>query len=564
MNLKKIPYGISDYRTLVNEGYLYVDKTKYIETLEQASEPFIIFLRPRRFGKSLFTSILDYYYDINSKGVFDSLFGSTYIGKNPTPKRNSYYILKFNFSGITTTSAEYLVKGFKTKILTGLRNFESKYGLSIEYSKHGLPSDIFEEFLQNVAPKISGSIYVLIDEYDHFANELLSFQQDVFEETISKTGFVRKWYEVLKSGTDNGLIQRMFITGVSPITLDSLTSGFNIGKNKTRDKNFNECLGFTEEEVRMVLKESLGDMIDVDKEMPILKRYYNGYLFSSKATSRIFNSDMVLYYASEYKSSGFPPEDLIDTNISSDYKKIASLFTLKNREQNYKILHQIIEGIPQRTEITAEFSLAKNFSSSDFNSLLYYLGFLTIDKSYVSIVELRPPNYVIQELFFDFFAEVLHEEAQYDIDIAPIRDSILELSMNGDLTDFLKIVTDTLRKLANRDFMRFDEKYVKIVMLTYFMMSKIYYVKSEYEVENGYIDIALLPRPGVITPYNAILEIKYIKKSDYCKELLDEKVTAAKAQLARYTDSIELSSMENLLKWVLVFSGDEVVYSEKV
>ncbi|MDO8685221.1 MAG: AAA family ATPase, partial [Clostridiales bacterium] len=467
---------------------------------------------------------------------------------------------------------ERLLSGFTTNVLNGLKSFEYKYGLNLQYNlqnnlqykENVMPSEIFSMFLVEVASKINGNIYIMIDEYDHFANELLSFQTDVFEETISKTGFVRKWYEVLKAGTDKSFIQRIFITGVSPVTMDSLTSGFNIGKNKTRDLRFNECLGFTQDEVKNVLKEALGDAVDVEEEMPVLRKYYNGYLFNEDAVNRIFNSDMVLYYASEFGATNSPPKQLIDTNISSDYKKIANLFTLKNREQNFEVLKEIIEGTTQKTLITAEFSLAKNFTKDDFKSLLFYLGFLTIDKPDLNEVNLIVPNYVIKELYFDFFGEVLSEEAAYDLDVSDIRASIAKVAKYADIKSFIEIVTTTLKKLSNRDFIQFNEKYVKIIMITYFMMSRIYYVKSEYEVDNGYIDIALLPRPGVKAPYNAIFEVKYIKKSEFTKGLLEEKVKSAKEQIAKYVTSPELKEMDNLLKWVLVFCGDELLYEERV
>ncbi len=564
MALKKIPYGISDYKTIIEENYLYVDKTRYIELLESLGEPYIFFLRPRRFGKSLFLSMLDYYYDMNRKGVFDSLFGQTYIGKNPTDKSNHYYILKFDFSGINTSLKEKLLEGFTTKIISGLKKFEERYNVIIEYKKEGMPSDIFEEFLTNVTRKVKGKLYVLIDEYDHFANELLSFQVDVFEDTISRTGFVRKWYEILKTGTGSGLVQRIFATGVSPVTLDGLTSGFNIAKNKTRDPRFNECLGFNEDEVKWVLKESLGDSIDIEKEIDILRRYYYGYLFNEDAKNRIFNSDMVLYYASEYSMTSQPPKQLIDTNVSSDYKKMANLFTLKNKEQNIKVLEEIIEGKPQKTLITAEFSLMKGFSKDDFNSLLFYLGFSTIDKADFIDVDLIIPNYVIKELYFDFFGEVIKNEAQYDIDVNDIRNSIRSIAVGGDFSAFIEIVSNTLNQLSNRDFINFDEKYIKIIMVTYFMMSRIYYVKSENEQNRGYIDIALLPRPGVNAPYYAMIELKYIKKADFCQKLLDEKVIEAKEQIERYSKAQDFYDVDNLLKIVFVFCNDKLVYEERL
>jgi hypothetical protein len=273
---------------------------------------------------------------------------------------------------------------------------------------------------------------------------------------------------------------------------------------------------------------------------------------------------MVLYYASKYSASNAPPKQLIDTNVSSDYKKISALFTLKNKKQNFDVLRQIIEEIPQKTLITAEFSLAKRFSKDDFNSLLFYLGFLTISGSELNYVNLVVPNYVIKELYFDFFGEVLREDANYDIDVDEIRNSIAKIAKVADITDFLNIVTTTLNKLSSRDYMKFDEKYVKIIMITYFMMSKIYYVKSEYEVEDGYIDIAILPRPGVDAPYNAIFEVKYLKKEGYTARKKAIKVKEAKEQMARYATAPELADMTNLLKWVIVFCGDKVVHLERV
>ncbi len=335
-------------------------------------------------------------------------------------------------------------------------------------------------------------------------------------------------------------------------------------KNKTRDVRFNACLGFTQEEVESVLKESLGNNIDIKKEIPVLKKYYNGYLFSEEAKNKIFNSDMVLYYASEYSINNAPPKQLIDVNISSDYKKMANLFALKSRAQNLDILKNIVEGISQKILITAEFSLSKNFTRDDFCSLLFYLGFLTIDSYDFIDVDLVVPNYVIKELYFDFFGEVLSEEAQYNIDAHEIRDSIRKIAKAGDTKSFIQIVTTTLKNLSNRDFIQFDEKYIKIIMITYFMMSRIYYVKSELEVDNGYIDIALLPRTAVKAPHYAVFEIKYIKKQAFSQEALNIKIEEAKEQILRYTTAEELSKIPNLLKYVLIFCGNELVYEERI
>ena len=224
----KLPYGISNYEELIEEGYYYADKTMYIEKLENLPEKRIMFLRPRKFGKTLFTSTLENYYDIKKADKFEKLFGNTYIGKNPTELKNSYYILKFNFSGIDTSNEETTMKGFKREVASSIKNFVDKYELdfyvNMEEEAEGILDNLIKAFdIQRLEKKI----YVIIDEYDHFANELLSFSTNQFKTLVSKNGKVRKWYEILKKGTES-VVDRIFITGVAPITLDSLTSGFNI------------------------------------------------------------------------------------------------------------------------------------------------------------------------------------------------------------------------------------------------------------------------------------------------------------------------------------------------
>ncbi|MCK4257977.1 MAG: AAA family ATPase [Halanaerobiales bacterium] len=565
---KKIPYGISDFKDLILQDYIYVDKTKYIELLESYGEKYIFFLRPRRFGKSLFLSMLARYYDINTRDDFNKLFAGLYIGQHSTPLANSFYILNFNFSGINTSSQERLLNDYSLVVQEELNNFLKRYDLDFKYETTGLPSSVMRSFLSRVQFEINGKIYVFIDEYDHFANELLSFQTEVFEETISKTGFVRKWYEVLKIGTQNGLIDRMFVTGVSPITLDSLTSGFNIASNLTRDKNLNEMMGFTEEEVVDLLKIILKETDSIEMLLPTLRKYYNGYLFSQNAIKRVYNSDMVLYYLNSFKKSNTPPEDLIDTNIASDYAKLQKLFTLKNRERNYQILEKILMGQSQTTTITREYSLAKDFTEADFLSLLFYLGFLTIEEKVLKRVRLKVPNYAIKELYFDFFFKILQERFELNLDISEIQDSIETLALTGDIDKFLKVVEKTLKQLSFRDFIEFDEKYIKIIMYTYLVMSKAYYIKSEYETKEGYVDIGFFQHPdSEESLYEGLIELKYIKKSAYKKEgwaIIDKKLAEGREQLLSYQDDDELKHRHKLLKWVLVFVGDECLEKLKI
>ncbi len=560
-NEKRIPYGISSFKDVRLHNYIYVDKTRYIEILEGYGERYVFFLRPRRFGKSLFLSMLDSYYDINTKAQFDQLFNGLYIGENPTPDANSYYILKFDFSGIQSSERKSLVSGFKRKILDGINDFKKKYQLTFELPLEEEPANLLSFFLTEVKYLIDGKIYVLIDEYDHFANDLLSFQVEVFEETISKTGFVRKWYEVLKTGTAMGVVDRIFVTGVSPITLDSLTSGFNISSNLTRDPNLNEMMGFTETEVLSLLEATV-DMTDVNQLMPELKNYYNGYLFNEDVEQRVFNSDMILYYLNTYQKTRKPPKDLIDINISSDYSKMQKLFTLKNQERNYKILERILKGEPQITTITREFSLAKEFTTSDFLSLLFYMGFLTIEKEVLTRIKLKVPNYVIKELYFNFFSQILIEPIEPKLETFEIENSIDQIALNGNLDTFIQLIEQTLEDLSNRDYLNFDEKYVKLIFITFLMLSKLYYVKSEYEANGGYIDIAFFSRIGKKEFYEGLIELKYIKKKDYEKkgdQLVAEMVENGKNQLITYSMAKELQEKKKLLKWVLVFVGEKCV-----
>ena len=273
-----------------------------IEKIENYHSPYLFFLSPRRFGKSLFVSLLQHYYDINEKDKFETLFIDTYIGQNPTKERNSYYVLKFNFSGITTDTKEQLEESFTAITRNAFGLFQDRYNIHFDYLESGSPASIFEDFIAKITTKIDKPVYVLIDEYDHFANELLSFQFNLFADSISKTGFVRKWYEVLKKATES-IVKRIFATGVSPITLDSLTSGFNIADNITREEAFNEMMGFTEDEVREMVKETARFPMsenDMDDLLEKLHKNYNGYLFSEKAKERLFNSDMILYYLKTY------------------------------------------------------------------------------------------------------------------------------------------------------------------------------------------------------------------------------------------------------------------------
>ncbi|MBF0103183.1 MAG: AAA family ATPase [Desulfobacterales bacterium] len=553
----KLPYGISNFAKLVNDGCYFIDKTRYIELLEYDSDSYLFYLRPRRFGKSLWISILSYYYGIEHKSDFENLFGRYYIGKHPTPKANSYYILDLEFSRIDTATPESTKHGFKINLLMGLKNFEQRYGISPEdYSNESEPANVLKLFLSEHKDK---KIYILIDEYDHFANEILSFRFEHFSEMVSRTGFVRKFYETIKAATAKGIVDRLFITGVTPITLDSMTSGFNIATNLSLNKRYHSMLGFTEAEVI-----SLIDFISASQHSEIpnhlllqedLRKWYNGYLFCVQANERIYNPDIVLYFLKEYRYEYQYPDSLIDINIASDYGKIRRLFDLKNRDQNHQVLDRLIQDNQVVSQITQQFSFEKPFTQQDFVSLLFYMGLISIQKGIGSDVVLAIPNYVIQGLYLEFLVEVLQEQAQVTVESMDVSAAVRQLAFENQIKPILKFVEDILKGLSNRDFQKFNEKYVKVILIALIRLSNLYYVKSEPEINRKYPDIMLLYRPPFFPNYQFVIELKYLKKSEAA--LLKDTTQAAITQLTGYLQNEEVRSLKNLKAYVVIFVGTE-------
>ena len=416
MNLKKMPYGISNFEELITENYYYVDKTKYIEKLENLPEKRIMFLRPRKFGKTLFTSVLEYYYDKKTEDKFQKLYKDTYIGKNPTKLKNSYCILRFNFSGIDTNNAESTMKGFKNKTISSIGVFIQKYGLDFYINTQNEAEEILNDlFKAFYIQKASEKIYVIIDEYDHFANELLSFNPNGFKDLVSKNGKVRKWYETLKEGTET-VVDRIFITGVAPITLDSLTSGFNIGTDISQDVRFNEMMGFTKEELEELLNNQEISKNEQEKILPIMKENYDGYRFNLKAEKQIYNSNMCLFFLSGYMWSKNIPDKLIDMNIASDYSKIGKMLDLCKGENRLEILQKTVQGTLISSNIVEKFNPAMEFTETDMISMLYYLGYLTISGEDLGIPELVIPNKVMKKIYASYFMQLMNQEADFRID----------------------------------------------------------------------------------------------------------------------------------------------------
>ena len=559
--IKKLPYGISDYERIVKDNYYYVDKTKYIEKLEDLPQPYITFLRPRKFGKTLFTSTLENYYDIKKKDKFEQLYKETYIGKHPTPLKNSYHILRFNFSGIDTSTVDTTINGFKREVGSSIKLFVQKYGLDFYVNMEDEAENILDNLIKSfIVQKSNDKIYVIIDEYDHFANELLGFDTDQFKTLVSKNGKVRKWYEILKKGTET-VIDRIFITGVAPITLDSLTSGFNIGTDITRDEEFNEMLGFTETELVELMN---AQKISKEKEaemLPIMKENYDGYKFSINGKEKIYNSTMCLYFLSNYTRLEKLPESLVDINIASDYSKIGKMLDLCKGEKRAEIIEKTVSGEGILSEITQKFNPAMEFTDMDLVSMLYYLGYLTIVKEELGMPELKVPNKVMREIYSDYFIKLIDDEAQMSIDNDEYTEILRQLALEGKIDKIVEILQKYLKNLSNRDYQRFDEKYVKLIFYCISMNLKLYTVKSELEVQREYPDILLVPRDRS-KGYNSIMvEFKYLKKGEENK--LKEKQKEAKEQIFKYSNYNEIKDIEKLHRYTITAVNDKL-YVEKV
>ena len=555
-----MPYGISNYEKMINDGYYYVDKTKYIEKLENLPETNIMFLRPRKFGKTLFTSVLENYYDKNKADKFESLYGNTYIGKNPTKLKNTYCILRFNFSGINTENEETTMRGFKEKVSIFIDSFAKKYGIDFyvnqEQTTEGILRSLIEAFKLQ---KPDDKIYVIIDEYDHFANELLGFSPENFRSLVSKNGRVRKWYEVLKEGTET-VVDRIFITGVAPITLDSLTSGFNIGTDITQDIDFNDMMGFTRDELVGILNNQEIPIEEQEKILPIMKENYDGYKFSLNAKNQIYNSNMCLYFLSRYIRLGEIPNDLIDMNIASDYSKIGKMLDLCKGENRLEILRQTVQGEPIVNNIVKKFNPAIEFTETDMISMLYYLGYLTISGELIGMPELTIPNKVMKEIYADYFMQLVSQMAEFRMNSDTNQEILIQLAKYGRIDKIVEVLRIYLNNLSNRDMIKFDEKYIKLVFYCIAMNISSYSTKSEMEVNRNYPDILLVPRDRT-KGYKAIMvEFKYLKKGEIAK--LEDKQKEAREQIERYSKFEDIKDIEGLRKYTLVVAGNEIFVQE--
>ncbi|MCI2201463.1 ATP-binding protein [Clostridium sp.] len=560
--MKRIPYGISNFEVLREKNYLYVDKTSYIDVLEQYA-PYQFFIRPRRFGKSLFISMLDNYYDINKKDKFEKLFGDLYIGKNPTEDRNSFLVWRISFAGVDAGHGEEeLRESFNTKVTFSVKNFIVKYSnffTGEEIEGYSMKAEAAVEYISHLAGKVEMPVFLLIDEYDNFANELITGgKQNTYNSILHGEGFVKVFYKAVKDATmDN--FARIFMTGVSPIMLDDLTSGFNITRNYTLDEKLNAMLGFTRQELSWIMDEVNIDDVELRKKICTdMITYYDGYKFNENCRP-VFNPDMAMYFLDGYLAYDRYPKEMIDNNVKTDYGKVNQLAYNFN---DMEALKEIMSDGETSTILVDRFNINTMYSEKEnFKSLLFYLGMLTIKEAGPLGTVLRIPNYVIKTIYWE--QQFQNIRGKYNIEIQKVRIAVNEMRMHGSIESMVELLKDILESFSNRDLIQMDEKNVKMIFLTLLGVDGTYFIKSEDENNKGYVDLMLKRKIQLedITKFQWIIELKYIKESD--RNTLEKVKEQGLKQLQLYGESKMVQEglgKERLKKVLIVVVGKKDIY----
>jgi hypothetical protein len=553
--LKKLPYGQSNFAAMIEGGYAYVDKTRFVELLENENNTYQFFIRPRRFGKSLFLSVLENYYDLSRKNKFDALFGNLYIGKNPTPERGMYAVLRFDFSGLDTDNHKDFKRSFLDRIQDCVIDFLKKYKnvfgdmeKDVEYIKEKGTGVGALSVAYGAAATADIPIFVIIDEYDHFANNLIAMGKTYIDE-VRAGGIVRAFYESLKKGTAT-VVRRIFITGITPMMINDLTSGFNMASDYSLDAKYNEMFGFTRREVEWLIRETGIDenLIKVDMES-----YYDGYIFNSDGESKVYNSQMILNLFHQILMTGKQPKHIIDVNLRTDYERLRRL---AENEHNRELLLTILKDGGIFGEIIERFSLDNLNSDEYFVSLLFYLGMLTNGGIIEGQSFLKIPNYSVRTLYWEYAIAYVKDMEKEMVSVVKLNETIREIAYRGNIKPYLDFFTENfLKRLSNRDLMKFDEKYIKVMMLSTLYMSNLYLPVSEDENINGYTDIYLLKHPVVKDiKFEYVIEVKYVKTSA-SEEDIKTASAQASLQIDKYKKDARFVNRDDIIFVALVFKG---------
>ncbi len=576
--IRLIPYGQSDFARIRRENKYYVDKTMFIPRLEEFS--FQMFLRPRRYGKSLMLNMLAAYYDVAYKEQFDELFGGLYIGENPTEERNKYLILKFDFSKVDPDYTK-TQKSFNILVIDTLVAFAKKYkdmlpeGTASEIAKKENSNDAFTVLLSTA--KLAGlQIYVIIDEYDNFANTLLADSENNYKDLTHGDGFFRLFFNNLKAVTNDNdaAVSRIMISGVTPLTLSDVTSGYNIGKNISTRSSFNSLVGFTETEFRQMLEyyhDATGVFKhSVDQLIEITKPWYDNNCFSEDSVNeeRMYNSDMALFFVDNYiQKGGEIPDKMVDKNVSTDYNKMTALIRFEKKFGEKTSLIQRINNDGQiYSYIEDEFALKDLSRYENLVSLMYYMGLLSIGGHERGRTKLIIPNATVRQQYILYMQRNYDAFMSWKTDDNVMADLGYSLAWDGQHEPFFRYVASCMTDATkNNDFNKYGEAFVKGFFLCQFGTKLNYYTPyTEQELNHGYSDLYLEPR--LDTPHAYIIELKYCKHDSSeaeVKALLEQ----ARAQLPKYVSAKDLEQKAKDGNWtlhqiILVFKGWELAEYE--
>ena len=575
---KLLPYGMMNFADIRLDNYYYVDKTSFIPVIEQ-SDRFFFFIRPRRFGKSLTLNMLQHYYDVRTRDKFDALFGDLYIGKHPTRDRNSYLVLYLNFSGISGELHNYR-QGLDAHCNTSFDYFCDIYA---EYLPKGIKEVLNEkagaveqlDYLYHQCELAGQQIYLFIDEYDHFTNAILSDAESIhrYTEETHKEGYLRAFFNRVKAGTYSS-IKRCFITGVSPVTMDDLTSGFNIGTNYSLTPKFNAMMGFTEDEVREMLtyySTKAPFHHTVDELIELMKPWYDNYCFAQECYDQptLYNSNMVLYFVKNYiDNNGKAPRNMIESNIRIDYEKLRMLI---RKDKEFAHDASIIQTLVSQGYITGElkdgFPAANIVDSDNFVSLLYYFGMLTVSGTYKGKTKLIIPNQVVREQLYTYLLNT-YNEADLSFNNHEKDELSSALAYDGAWQSYFDYIADCLKRYASQRDKQKGESFVHGFTLVMTAQNRFYRPISEADTQSGYVDIFLSPMLEIYPDmsHSYIIELKYARYKDP-ESRVEELRAEAIAQTNRYADTDRVKNAigtTQLHKIVVVYKGMEMRVCEEV
>ena len=575
---KRIPYGMQNFEDVIKEDCYYVDKTPFIEQIEESNKYFF-FIRPRRFGKTLTLSMLENYYDINKKDKFEEIFGKLYIGQNPTPEHNTYLIIHLNFAEVAAGLDDYK---------DGLDNHCSLvFNFFCDIYAHILPAGIKEglekltdavsqlRFLCQKCQEVGKKIYLFIDEYDNFTNMILAHEEHLmrYRNQTHGEGYLRQFFNTIKGAAGNTL-GRVFVTGVSPVTMDDLTSGFNIGTNYSLSPKFNEMTGFTEEEVREMLdyyRSVLPFNHTTDELIKVMKPWYDNYCFAVKSYGKttMYNSVMVLNFISNYIDNEYDiPDSMVETNIRIDYDKMRMLIRHdKEFAHDASIIQQLVtQGFVIGT-LNENFPAERINDPDNFLSLLFYFGMVTIDGTYKGETKFIIPNEVVRDQMYTYLLDTYKEnDLVYDRYSKGKLES--KLAYDGQFKLYFEYIADCLKKYSSQRDKQKGEAFVHGFTLAMTSQNKFYRPISELDNDGGYADIFLSPLCDIYKDMvdSYIIELKYCKcqtTDEQVKKLFEE----ASAQISRYAESDmvrEAVKTTKLHKLVVIYRGAEMVACEEI